>query len=107
MTDAIQATGEASLVDNFSTDTTEMTQIVAQVADATPAVEVVEAVVEAPNGFVELGLAPELIQAVKELGFTQPTTVQLKTIPLAMQGHDVTDEAVKPLPSCCPSCTHC
>jgi len=34
-----------------------------------------------------LGLAPELIAAVKDLGFTQPTTVQQKTIPLAMQGH--------------------
>ena len=31
-----------------------------------------------------LGLAPELLQAVADLGFTQPTTVQLKTIPLAL-----------------------
>ena len=48
-------------------------------AVAAPVVE------EVPNGFIPLGLAPELIQAVKDLGFTQPTTVQLKTIPLAMQ----------------------
>ena len=40
---------------------------------------------EVPNGFIALGLAPELIRAVQDLGFTQPTTVQLKTIPLAMQ----------------------
>ena len=40
---------------------------------------------EIPNGFIPLGLAPELIRAVKDLGFTQPTPVQLKTIPLAMQ----------------------
>ena len=37
-----------------------------------------------PNGFVKLGLAPELVQAVADLGYTQPTAVQLKAIPLAM-----------------------
>ncbi|MET1114477.1 MAG: DEAD/DEAH box helicase [Comamonas sp.] len=37
-----------------------------------------------PNGFIELGLAPELIQAVIDLGYTQPTAVQAKAIPLAM-----------------------
>ena len=39
---------------------------------------------EKPNGFVELGLAPELVQAVADLGYTQPTAVQLQAIPLAM-----------------------
>ena len=38
-----------------------------------------------PNGFVKLGLAPELLQAVADLGFTQPTSVQQATIPKAMQ----------------------
>jgi superfamily II DNA/RNA helicase len=37
-----------------------------------------------PNGFIELGLAPELVQAVADLGYTQPTAVQRKAIPLAM-----------------------
>jgi len=37
-----------------------------------------------PNGFVLLGLAPELVQACADLGYTQPTAVQEKTIPLAM-----------------------
>ena len=37
-----------------------------------------------PNGFVELGLAPELVQAVADLGYTQPTAVQLRAIPLAL-----------------------
>jgi len=37
-----------------------------------------------PNGFVLLGLAPELVQAVADLGYTQPTSVQLKAIPLAL-----------------------
>ncbi len=43
-----------------------------------------------PNGFVKLGLAPELIAAVEDLGFNQPTAVQLQTIPLAM-GRDGAD----------------
>ncbi len=38
----------------------------------------------APNGFTALGLAPELVRAVADLGYTEPTTVQTKTIPLAM-----------------------
>jgi superfamily II DNA/RNA helicase len=37
-----------------------------------------------PNGFLALGLAPELIKAVESLGFTTPTSVQHKTIPLAL-----------------------
>ena len=37
-----------------------------------------------PNGFVQLGLAPELIRAVQDLGYTQPTSVQAQAIPLAM-----------------------
>ena len=53
--------------------------------EATTAVaEEVEAIVDMPNGFVELGLAPELVQAVADLGYTQPTAVQLRTIPLAL-----------------------
>ncbi|MEJ7928959.1 DEAD/DEAH box helicase [Ramlibacter sp. AN1015] len=41
-----------------------------------------------PNGFVKLGLAPELIQAVEDLGFSQPTAVQDHVIPLAMDSSD-------------------
>jgi superfamily II DNA/RNA helicase len=37
-----------------------------------------------PNGFELLGLAPELVSAVAEMGFVQPTQVQLNTIPKAM-----------------------
>jgi superfamily II DNA/RNA helicase len=41
---------------------------------------------EAPatNGFAALGLAPELLAAVADLGFTQPTPVQQQAIGLAM-----------------------
>ncbi len=39
---------------------------------------------DVPNGFIELGLAPELVKAVADLGYTQPTAVQLRAIPLAL-----------------------
>jgi superfamily II DNA/RNA helicase len=48
---------------------------------------------EEPNGFVALGLAPELLAAVKDLGYLQPTPVQIKTIPLALAGHQYMAEA--------------
>jgi len=41
-----------------------------------------------PEGFVQLGLAPELVQAVADLGYTQPTAVQEQAIPLAMGADD-------------------
>lgn len=37
-----------------------------------------------PNPFAELGLANELVRAVQDLGYTQPTPVQVKAIPMAM-----------------------
>jgi superfamily II DNA/RNA helicase len=36
------------------------------------------------NGFSSLGLAPELMAAILDLGYTQPTEVQTRTIPLAL-----------------------
>ena len=36
------------------------------------------------SAFAQLGLAPELLQAVADLGYTDPTQVQAKVIPLAM-----------------------
>ena len=47
-----------------------------------------DAVAAEPNGFVKLGLAKELLQAVADMGFTQPTAVQMATIPKAMQALD-------------------
>jgi superfamily II DNA/RNA helicase len=43
------------------------------------------------NAFADMGLAPELLAALKDLNFTTPTTVQTKAIPLALQ-----DDASKP-----------
>ena len=41
-----------------------------------------------PEGFIRLGLAPELVQAVADLGYQQPTGVQLRAIPLALPADD-------------------
>jgi len=89
MTDATLATGDLSSAENLSTDLHLIAHDTpdAAVTDEVLAEEAAVAESEVPNGFVTLGLAPELIHAVKDLGFTQPTTVQQKTIPLAMQGH--------------------
>jgi ATP-dependent RNA helicase RhlE len=39
--------------------------------------------------FDMLGLAPELDTALTRAGFTQPTPIQTRAIPLAMEGHDI------------------
>ena len=39
------------------------------------------------NPFQALGLAPELLAAVTELGYTEPTAVQQQAIPLALAAH--------------------
>jgi superfamily II DNA/RNA helicase len=41
-----------------------------------------------PNGFAKLGLAPELLRAIEDLGFAQPTAVQERTIPMALPTGD-------------------
>jgi len=46
------------------------------------------AVALAPNGFLKMGLEPELLQALQDLGFTQPTRVQEEAIPQAMPADD-------------------
>ncbi len=49
----------------------------------------------APNAFASLGLALELQHAVRDLGYVQPTAVQLKTIPLALPGAEGTPSSTK------------
>ena len=39
--------------------------------------------------FDHLGLAPELLRAVAQQGYTEPTPVQTKAIPLVLAGRDV------------------
>ncbi len=48
-----------------------------------------------PEGFVKMGLAIELIHAVRDLGYTQPTVVQQKTIPLALPGEQNGEQAAR------------
>jgi len=74
---------ELSPAQDLSIDTT---------LDATGTVETLEAnepeELNEPNGFVQLGLADELVKAVADLGYTQPTAVQSRTIPLALPADD-------------------
>ena len=100
MTDAFDVAGDFSPAQNFSDNNSsndssnfDAGDKFVQTADAVEAA--VEPVAEVPNGFLALGLAPELIAAVKDLGFTQPTTVQLKTIPLAMQAEAISGKAAR------------
>ena len=39
--------------------------------------------------FDELGLSPELLQSVTDAGYTEPTPIQNKAIPIALQGRDI------------------
>ncbi len=41
------------------------------------------------SSFSELGLEEEYLQAVEKLGFSQPTPIQVETIPLMLNGRDV------------------
>ncbi len=45
------------------------------------------------TAFSQLGLHPELVQAVEVLGFTTPTPIQSAMIPLMLEGHDVIGQA--------------
>ncbi|WP_311223735.1 MULTISPECIES: DEAD/DEAH box helicase [unclassified Acidovorax] len=96
MTDTLQVQGEfapadtsvaaADTVVSYVVETAPVAEAAA-VADLTEAADTVaseEAAPAEPNGFVELGLAAELVQAVADLGYTQPTQVQARAIPLAM-----------------------
>ena len=85
MTDAFEVQDDLSSAQS-STNETFVTETLALDAADVNDNEAVESEItpEQPNGFVLLGLAPELVQAVADLGYTQPTPVQLKAIPLAL-----------------------
>ena len=75
MTDTFQVQGDFAPAD---------TSFAAEISVQDTAEQRAADVTAEPNGFIELGLASELVQAVADLGYTQPTSVQLKAIPLAM-----------------------
>ncbi len=79
MTDTFAVQGDLSPAESFDT---------AAIADEPTVLAAEQFVAAVPNGFLKLGLAPELIRAVADLGFTQPTTVQEQTIPLALPSDD-------------------
>ena len=39
--------------------------------------------------FSNLGLSPEIIRAVTELGYNQPTPIQKQAIPVVLAGGDI------------------
>jgi len=43
--------------------------------------------------FSDLNLRPQLLQAVSELGYTEPTPIQMGVIPAMLAGHDVVGQA--------------
>ncbi len=47
----------------------------------------------APSGFAALGLRPETLAALEELGYEEPTPIQRETIPLLIQGNDMLGQA--------------
>lgn len=71
-----QAAADVSLDATLDTMLAEM--------DAEDAAAAAEEVPAGPNPFEALGLAPELVRAVTDMGYTQPTPVQAQAIPLAM-----------------------
>ena len=96
MTDAFEAQGDFAPAQSFDLANeretfTAVDSLATEATDAAP-LPVLAEEPKAPNGFIKLGLAPELIAAVVELGFTQPTTVQQHVIPRAMtSGGDAGD----------------
>lgn len=41
--------------------------------------------------FKELGLLPEIMKAIEDMGFEEPTPIQKASIPIAMAGGDLSD----------------
>ncbi len=96
MTDSFEARGEFSPETTETISDLEINVIPDFSSDEPVAVATsLEAIAPEPNGFVKLGLAKELLQAVADMGFTQPTAVQMATIPKAMQALDADPKAPK------------
>ena len=101
---ASDLTGAADAAANAETEETEQILSVADVVGVTadepaePAEEADGAAEEADgaaaeadgaNGFENLGLPERVVDAVKRVGFEQPSPIQAETIPLLMEGRDV------------------
>ena len=83
MTDAFEVQSAHAPAESLSTDSFQTIPAMEGASDVLdPGYTLAEE--KGPNGFELLGLATELIRAVADLGYTQPTTVQLQTIPKAL-----------------------
>src|ERR1700688_485074 len=51
--------------------------------------QMIEENTEAGLSFAELDLAPEVLHAVRDAGYTHPTPIQQQAIPLALAGRDL------------------
>ena len=49
----------------------------------------IEEKIDAGLSFADLDLAPEVLQAVRDAGYTHPTPIQQQAIPLALAGRDL------------------
>ena len=76
--------GGIAMTDSFDTPTHDFSTDTLSDGPQDVATATLETPVQAPNPFAQLGLAPELLSAIADLGYTQPTLVQTKTIPLAL-----------------------
>ena len=66
----------------------------AQSEDDFDANEEEEVLAEAPkSGFAALGLSDDIMRAVEEMGFTDPSPIQAEAIPPVMEGYDVIGQA--------------
>ena len=102
MTDSFEARGDflpeadtvfaTDFAENFNDNTAPFNAVPDFSGTPEGAESSLDAVALEPNGFVKLGLAKELLQAVADMGFTQPTAVQMATIPKAMQALDDASE---------------
>ena len=91
MTDSFEARGDSFAEANLDAENIGASDFLntPDFSDASGVLETsLDAIAPEPNGFVKLGLAKELLQAVADMGFTQPTAVQMATIPKAMQALD-------------------
>ena len=94
MIDSFETRSDATAEANTYTDNSAENTGVPDFSEAIVGTDsALDAVVAEPNGFVKLGLAKELLQAVADMGFTQPTAVQMATIPKAMQALDIEAKA--------------
>jgi ATP-dependent RNA helicase DeaD len=80
MRDTVEAHSE-----DVQSDVTDSGDIAADAASAATTVT--------ESGFAALGLRPELLKALDELGYEEPTPIQRETIPFLMEGKDLLGQA--------------